>query len=508
MTSISFMDWVSSVKGAPSHAVGSSPLERLPTELLNRILLYVAAPIPRKGWMPHILPGDNHSSPSSLLSCLLVSHRIHDIALFIMYRSPNIKTSKTSSITRFFDCLQRNPGLKSLTRTFDITRCTPSNFSFTTNHLSHLPQLRDLRLSLSHIKDISILYELLFRLLDLESLTLDISRLHENVSMLRGVFDSTSLPNTQCSTLNSLKLTDISGTGGLQIPGVLESLLPRMSKLRILDVSRTCVTVSALSSLPPTAKLTHLNIWGCLDLDLDDLVNFLVSHPGVRNTLRVLKAGSIADAAPLSERQISTLLASAPPTLRSLDLSLSNMGPSNIPHLQRLCRAQLSELSVGRNLSLCDIEDMLLRPHYEFRDLMIQEEEGEEEEEEEEEEDEEAEATKEGDAQEIMSEPMRNALALCRLRRRLDSVVSRRGVQRSRSRSRPGSRLRYLNLSSMMVEEQGLIAQSVILGRESGVEVVDVSGFSWEDWGVLKRVCRAVGWRERWEGRRVWVERL
>lgn len=58
MTSLSFMDWVSSVKGAPSHAAGSSPLERLPTELLNRILLYVAAPTRNKGWdIPHALPG-------------------------------------------------------------------------------------------------------------------------------------------------------------------------------------------------------------------------------------------------------------------------------------------------------------------------------------------------------------------------------------------------------------------------------------------------------------------
>ena len=58
MGSLSFMDWVSSVKGTPAHAAGSSPLERLPTEILNRILLYVATPTARKGWdIPHALPG-------------------------------------------------------------------------------------------------------------------------------------------------------------------------------------------------------------------------------------------------------------------------------------------------------------------------------------------------------------------------------------------------------------------------------------------------------------------
>ncbi|KAH9217846.1 hypothetical protein DL95DRAFT_385971 [Leptodontidium sp. 2 PMI_412] len=488
MTSLSFMDWVSSVKGAPSHAAGSSPLERLPTELLNRILLYVAAPTRNKGWdIPHALPGDSSSRPSSLLSCLQISHRFHDIALFMMYREPNIRTPKVSSITRFFDTLEQNPELRPLVRTFDITRSALCGYHFTHDKISRLPRLRDLRLSLSHVKDARMLHKLLFGLPDLESLTLDVSQLNEKTQMLRGAFDS--LPDELSSSIRSLKFTDTSGAGGLHIPGVLEHLLPRMGKLRVLDVSRTCVTVEALSSIASSAKLTHLNIWGCRDLDLDELVTFLTSHPAVKDSLAVLKAGYVADAAPLSERQINTFLSQAPRTLRSLDLSMSNMGPSNLPHLQKICR-QLEELSVGRNLEMYDIEHILLKPTYEFQDeyrsFPLQE------------------TTKEEAKHEAILEPMRNAIALCRLRHRLDSVVLSEDGRQVRA-----STLRYLNLSSISAEEQGQIKQSVLLGSQTGsLEVIELANIPWEDFQALPRLCAAVGWREHWEDKRVWVERL
>ncbi|KAL2072924.1 hypothetical protein VTL71DRAFT_10248 [Oculimacula yallundae] len=488
MSSLSFMDWVSSVKGAPPCAAASSPLERLPTEILQRILHFVASPALAKGWMtPHALPGDNCTPPNPLLSCLRVSHRVHDIALFVMYREPSIRTSRSSSVTRFFDTLEQKPELCSLVRTFDITQSALSKFSLTYDYLSLLPQVRDLRLSLSHIKDIEMLQKLIFGLPNLDSLSLDVSRLDENTQTLRGAFDD--LPADLSSTLTSLKFTDTSGEGGLHIPGVLESLLPRMRNLRSLDVSRTCVTVSALSSIASTAKLTHLNIWGCLDLDLDALVMFLTSHPSTKTSLHVLKAGYIADHAPLREQQINTLLASAPPSLRSLDLGMSNMGPSNIPFLQKMC-PQLEELTVGRGLEMCDIEDMLLKPNYDFEDEYhpqpIQE------------------PRKEELEHETVLEPMRNALALCRLRHRLDSVVLSKDRKQMRS-----STLRYLNLSSLPAEEQGLIKQSVLLAEETGpLDVVEVADIPWEDYQVLHRLCAAVGWREQWEGKRVWVERV
>jgi len=305
--------------------------------------------------------------------------------------------------------------------------------------------------------------------------------------MLRGAFDV--LPDDLPSSIRSLRFTDTSGAGGLHIPGVLESLLPSMRKLRILDVSRTCVTVEALSSIPSSAKLTHLNIWGCRNLELDELVTFLISHPAVKDSLGVLKAGYIADEAPLSERQINTFLSQAPRTLRSLDLSMSNMGPSNIPHLQKMC-GQLEELSVGRNLDVYDIESMLLHPAHEFQDeyrsCPKQE------------------PTKEEAKHEAILEPMKHAIALCRLRHRLNSVA-----ESDKRRHTRASTLRYLNLSSIPAQEQGQIKQSVLLGRQTApLEVVELANIPWEDFQVLPRLCAAVGWREQWEDKRVWVERL
>ncbi|KAK0100573.1 hypothetical protein ONS95_007031 [Cadophora gregata] len=490
MASLSFMDWVSSVRGAPAHAAGSSPLERLPAEILTRILLYVAAPTMRKGWdIPHALPGEHSSRPNSLLPTLQISHRIHDIAIFIMYRDPNIRTPKVSSITRFFETLDQNPSLSTLIRTFDITRSALCGYTLTLEKISRLPRLRDLRLSLSHVKDVRMLQRLMFGFPSLQALTLDVSCLSEKTRMLRGAFEG--LPGELESGIESLRFVDGSGAGGLHIPGVLESLLPRMRKLRVLDVSRTCVTVDALVSIPSTARLTHLNVWGCRDLELDELVNFLISHPAVKDSLVVLKAGYIADGAPLNERQINTFLSQAPPTLRSLDLSMSSMGPSNIPYLQKLC-SQLEELSVGQNFDMYNIESMILKPRYDFddeyRSCPARE------------------LTKEEAKHEAILEPMRNAVAMCRLRRRLSSVTVSESREGRRAR---GSTLRYLNLSSIPAEEQGMIKQSVLFGRETGpLEVVELANIPWEDFEVLGRVCGAVGWREEWEDKRVWVERL
>lgn len=334
-----------------------------------------------------------------------------------------------------------------------------------------------------------MLHRLLFDLPDLEALTLDVSCLSEKTQMLRGAFDA--LPDGLSSGIRILKFTDTSGAGGLHIPGVLEALLPRMRKLRVLDVSRTCVTVEGLGSIPSAARLTHLNIWGCRDLDLDGLVDFLVSHPAVKHSLAVLKAGYIADGAPLSDRQINTFLSQAPPTLRSLDLSMSNMGPSNIPLLQKLC-TQLEELSVGQNLDMYEIESMLLKPRYDFEDEYRTNPA--------------REVTKDEAKHEAILEPLKNAIAMCRLRHRLDSVAVSESRDGRKARS---PTLRYLNLSSIPAEEQGQIKQSVLFGKETGpLEVIEVANIPWEDFGMLGRHCGAVGWRERWEDKRVWVERL
>ncbi|PBP16238.1 Leucine Rich Repeat domain protein [Diplocarpon rosae] len=487
--SISFKDWVVDFQGRTSYGVGMSPLERLPTELLNRIILFVAAPVPDRGWKTlYALPGASFHRPAWLLACLQVSARLHDTAILIMYRDLTIRAVKTS-ITRFFETLQQRPRLASLVRTIDITRSVYSDCTISHRELALLPRLRDLRLSLSQVKEVKMLHELIFCTPSLESLTLDISRLNEKTQMLRGVFDG--LFHDLSSNLTTLNLTDSKGAGGLDIPGVFESLLPKMYKLQVLNASRTCITVDALSAIPSSARLSYLNIWGCRDLALSRLIDFLGTHPAVASSLVVLKAGDIADTAPLSETQVNSILAHAPKTLRSLDLSRSRMGRSNIPQLQLLC-CQLEELSLGRRLRMRDVEDMLLRPVYAFQDECHVSSSSQE-------------YAPEAGKHEALLEPMRNAIALCKLRRRLASVC----LDENNRKTAGSLTLRYLDISSLAMEEQGQVKQSILLGSHTRpLLAIELADIPWEDRGLVGNACCAAGWTGKWEGKKLRVERI
>jgi hypothetical protein len=100
--------------------------------------------------------------------------------------------------------------------------------------------------------------------------------------------------------------------------------------------------------------------------------------------------------------------------------------------------------------------------------------------------------------------PMEYAVSLCRLRKRLHSVIPR--SQRDRPVS--SSSLRYLDLSTMTGLEQAKIAKSVLLSAQSmPLGIIELSGICHDDFGSLRKISGAVGWRGKWIGSRFWIER-
>lgn len=333
-----------------------------------------------------------------------------------------------------------------------------------------------------------MLRKLLLELPNLAVLAIDGRHRSDASPMLRGAFGT--VPAEHSSGLTDVRFTGFTGADGIYIGGVLTSIIPRMRKLRLLDVSRSCFTTSALFSIAETARLTHLNIGGCRDLPaLDALVAFLTTHPSVTSSLHTLDAGCITDSGrePLSETQVGAFLSRAPRTLKRLDLSMSHMGRSNLSPLRKLCR-QLEALSVGSGLELRGIESVLLEPAHSYaedgpRPTSTS-----------------PPTTERGNP--AVLEAMGHAVAVCKLRRRLDSVTAVSGAVEGRST------LRYLNLSSIAVAEQGRLKQSVLLGTQtSPLSMIGVAGMAWDDLQVLERSCRAVGWKAGRDRERVWVER-
>jgi len=97
-------------------------------------------------------------------------------------------------------------------------------------------------------------------------------------------------------------------------------------------------------------------------------------------------------------------------------------------------------------------------------------------------------------------DPMETAVAICKARRRINSVSS--------SSSGNESRLRALDISSMSTVEQGKIRISVLLGSQSGsLERIEIAEKVIGRIAVLKRVVKAIGWEFISVGRRSWIGR-
>ena len=141
----------------------------------------------------------------------------------------------------------------------------------------------------------------------------------------------------------------------------LETLLPRLPLLTHLDLGRTRVTDIALSSIPEAARLTHLNLSKCTQISGEGVVNFLTTHPAVKDTLVYLNL--FCDTSRyrlLQQADVEALLPNLPCTLRSLSLSGAKLTATHLPALLPLTK-HLEELNLGyTDLTMKDLNSIFL----------------------------------------------------------------------------------------------------------------------------------------------------
>ena len=116
---------------------------------------------------------------------------------------------------------------------------------------------------------------------------------------------------------------------------VFEALLPRLANLTHLDLAHTLINDKALSSIPVSAQITHLNLERCTRLTGSAVVRFLTSHPAARDTMVYLNL--LADSSRhrlLSEMDVSRLLSNLPPTIRSLNIGGARVNPTHVQALR------------------------------------------------------------------------------------------------------------------------------------------------------------------------------
>lgn len=292
----------------------------------------------------------------------------------------------------------------------------------------------------------------------------------------------TSLSASSGNWITKLKLRG----GDERLTPVVRKLLATMPRLQQLDLSETEVSAEALCGITKTAKLTHLSLKPG-ETSTAALAHFIASHPSIMRSLQVLSLESRAFSQSQQQTQnpdtLSNLLSYLPSTLKSLNISSLTIQPSNLSQISKLC-THLTELAVGPGLQFRELEQLLvpgLKPHDSHEGL----------------EDESGIASK----YIAVLSPIADALAICQLRRRLNSIPAHTTTN--------ATELRYLDIRRMDADEQRRLKTSVLLGNVcTGLRIIEISESVYLSEERMGRVVGSVGWGVRCRGGRCWVERI
>jgi hypothetical protein len=295
----------------------------------------------------------------------------------------------------------------------------------------------------------------------------------------------------------SVRALNLAGCSTLH-PEFFESLLSQLPSLRHLDVSNTQITSAALQSIPATVRLTHLSISHCYALDGKCFVDFLTHHSATKELVYLgLETSPGEEHQILVGDDVSGVLSNLPSTLRVLNLKNSAMISAHAPLLRTLS-THLTELSVGCYFSFSDIESFFLPPEN-FND---KEEDGFASQELED-------STQIESKYQTILTPMEEAIAICKLRQRINSLPQTANSSPSPSPYTHKPNLRYLDISSLPAVEQCKIQTSILLGPQTRpLEIIEISEKALRGCGVLTRLCASVGWEVRSVGRRCWMRRI
>lgn len=307
-----------------------------------------------------------------LINCLLTSKTIHVATINTLYSC--ITLPHSSIYAKFYNHISGHPGLGTIVRRLDLSHFTSVGLgrSRQTNSevqnltsktllkvLDLTPAIQEVLLQENLDDDIDehVLQKLFFGLPKLRAVDFCASSSQVFVDAFSSTL--TRLVESPSLVLNIRRL-------GLHecftLPGsVFETLFPRLPQLTHLDVSHTRVTDNALQAISQSARLSHLNLGRCTQITGEGVVDFLISHPAVKNLVYLNLHCDISRYRLLWEPDVDRLLPTLPSTLRSLNLNGAHIHPRHLSQLLPLTK-HLEELGIAcANLSLANI-NALFRP--------------------------------------------------------------------------------------------------------------------------------------------------
>ncbi|KAK1995968.1 leucine rich repeat domain-containing protein [Colletotrichum falcatum] len=340
-----------SPKGKNEFGNGRAPMERLPLEILGSIIELLVLDIPP--------PYGTARRNVDLMSLLLTSRTIHAATLNTLYKHITIPHSRI--FRKFLSNITTHPALGTIVRRIDFShfnnaalfdsvseRRGTRNLTAETlvQCLELTPHLQEF-LAMEHIDDdlgAEVLQKLFFGMPRLRAL--------DFAGCTSTLFKDAFASLVAMDWPEMLSITRLSFHKCLTLPSALfEKILPRLASVTHLDLAQTKITNRALQSIPKTARITHLNIAKCTLLTAPNVINFLATHPAVRNLVYLSVAMDARSHQLLDIDDVSQLIPVLPKTLKSLSLKGSRMDETHIELLRPLTKS-LEELAVGRGLDV------------------------------------------------------------------------------------------------------------------------------------------------------------
>jgi hypothetical protein len=305
-----------------------------------------------------------------LMSLLLASRSLHSATLCTLYAQITIPHSRI--FRKFLSHISLHPPLGSIVRRLDFSHYNPTGAGMSKRErmetmnlipetlkqcLDLTPNLREFLVQ-EHIDDeldFNVLKTLLCELPKLKAVDFCACSSTKFKNAWVEILDASTTLLPEMLSIERLGLHECT----ILPSPVFAMLLPRLSNLTHLDVAHTRITDDALHSIPATACLTHLNLSKCSFLTDEGIISFLTTHPAARSLVYLNLGRDAKSHEVFDEDSISSLLPVLPPSLRSLNLKGSKMTPAHIRLLLPLTK-HLEELSLGRNLDLCDISRLFV----------------------------------------------------------------------------------------------------------------------------------------------------
>ena len=279
---------------------------------------------------------------------------------------------------KFLGHISQHPDLGKMVRRLDLSHFTSVGFgrsrqmnaeiqNMTATSLLHcldmMPHLQE-GLFQEHLDDDMdgpVLQKLLFRLSNLQALDLCAASSKAFVDAM-----SATAKRVAATPYGSLSVRRLGLHECFTLPSsVFEHLLPRLGYLTHLDVAHTRVTDDALMSIPPSARLTHLDLGRCSSISGEGVADFLINHPAASELVYLNLSSDPASYRLLDDTDLDRILPNLPQTLASLNINGAKTRSQHLPYLIALSK-HLEELGLAHaKLPLDDINSLFVapRPH-------------------------------------------------------------------------------------------------------------------------------------------------